>query len=406
MNIVSIYKLLGPGLLYAAAAIGVSHLVQSTRAGAQFGYELIWLVLLANFLKYPFYLISPKYTSVTGKSLLHGYKEIGNWAIILFFLMTLGTMFTVQSAVTLVTAGLAINLFAIDISAPYMSLIILSICGSILFWGKVHFLNRIVKIIIIILTISTILSIVISFGAKFPKQGPHLDFSIKEKGHLLFFLALVGWMPAPMDVPIWQSLWQLAENKKKSLKETLLDFHIGYIGTAVLAVLFLALGSIVLYRSGTVLSTSAVGFSSQLIGLYTNILGPSSYYLIATAAFATMFSTSLTCLDAFPRILAEAQSISFPNDKKSYYGKWLLITIFGSSFLLLKFTSSMKTLVDFATILSFLVTPIYAFLNYKIMNFKIMKEKCPTPLWIQILSIFSIGFFVLFSLTYVYTVFI
>lgn len=32
---------LGPGLLFAGAAIGVSHLVQSTRAGADFGWGLI-----------------------------------------------------------------------------------------------------------------------------------------------------------------------------------------------------------------------------------------------------------------------------------------------------------------------------------------------------------------------------
>ena len=33
---------LGPGLLFAGAAIGVSHLVQSTRSGADFGFGLIW----------------------------------------------------------------------------------------------------------------------------------------------------------------------------------------------------------------------------------------------------------------------------------------------------------------------------------------------------------------------------
>ena len=34
-------KKLGPGLLFAGAAIGVSHLVQSTRAGADFGWGLL-----------------------------------------------------------------------------------------------------------------------------------------------------------------------------------------------------------------------------------------------------------------------------------------------------------------------------------------------------------------------------
>ena len=41
-------KNLGPGLLFAGAAIGVSHLVQSTRAGADFGLGLLWALLLVN----------------------------------------------------------------------------------------------------------------------------------------------------------------------------------------------------------------------------------------------------------------------------------------------------------------------------------------------------------------------
>ena len=39
---------LGPGLLFAGAAIGVSHLVQSTRSGADFGFGLIWTVILTS----------------------------------------------------------------------------------------------------------------------------------------------------------------------------------------------------------------------------------------------------------------------------------------------------------------------------------------------------------------------
>jgi hypothetical protein len=34
----SFLQSLGPGLLFAGAAIGVSHLVQSTKAGAEFGF--------------------------------------------------------------------------------------------------------------------------------------------------------------------------------------------------------------------------------------------------------------------------------------------------------------------------------------------------------------------------------
>ena len=55
MNIIIKLKNLGPGLIFAGAAIGVSHLVQSTRAGADFGMGLIWALLLVNIFKYPFF---------------------------------------------------------------------------------------------------------------------------------------------------------------------------------------------------------------------------------------------------------------------------------------------------------------------------------------------------------------
>ena len=39
LNLKGILKTLGPGILYAGAAIGASHLVQSTRAGANYSLQ-------------------------------------------------------------------------------------------------------------------------------------------------------------------------------------------------------------------------------------------------------------------------------------------------------------------------------------------------------------------------------
>src|SRR6056297_2640800 len=106
MNFRSTLKSLGPGLLWAAAAVGVSHLVQSTRAGAIYGFQLVGIILLINVFKYPFFQFGPRYASATGKSLLDGYRSLGKWALILYLLLTIGTMFTLQAAITVVTAGL------------------------------------------------------------------------------------------------------------------------------------------------------------------------------------------------------------------------------------------------------------------------------------------------------------
>ena len=68
---------LGPGLLFAGAAIGVSHLVQSTRAGADFGWGFIWALILVNLFKYPFFQYGPRFTVATNTSLLDGYYKLG-----------------------------------------------------------------------------------------------------------------------------------------------------------------------------------------------------------------------------------------------------------------------------------------------------------------------------------------
>jgi len=79
---VSKLKNLGPGLLFAGAAIGVSHLVQSTRAGADFGLGLIWALVLVTLFKYPFFQYGPRYAAATGESLLDGYKKLGKGTLV------------------------------------------------------------------------------------------------------------------------------------------------------------------------------------------------------------------------------------------------------------------------------------------------------------------------------------
>src|SRR5210317_1226352 len=125
-------KNLGPGLLFAGAAIGVSHLVQSTRAGADFGLGLLWALLLVNLFKYPFFQFGPRYASATGETLLDGYKKMGTPVLMIYYLINFATMFTIQAAVTIVTAGLAAQLFGISNNLALWSAVLLVVCMVIL----------------------------------------------------------------------------------------------------------------------------------------------------------------------------------------------------------------------------------------------------------------------------------
>src|SRR5690606_41228319 len=126
---------------------------------------------------------------------------------------------------------------------------------------------------------------------------------------------------------------------------------------------------------GEELENGATQFAFQFIDIYTNTLGPSVYYIIPIAAFAAMFSTTLTTLDASPRAMASATSLLFGTKSKYNTISWLILLITGTICMLLFLLSEMVTLVTIATILSFVTAPFYAIVNYILVSSKHMPEK-------------------------------
>ena len=107
-------KTAGPGILFASTAIGVSHLVQSTRAGADFGLLILGFVILATLLKYPFFEYGSRYANSTQTSIIDGYKKLGRPVLWLYLLLTVSSMFFVTGAIGFVAAGFFENLFGVD----------------------------------------------------------------------------------------------------------------------------------------------------------------------------------------------------------------------------------------------------------------------------------------------------
>jgi len=206
-------KKLGPGILFAGAAIGVSHLVQSTRAGADFGIGLIWALLLVNLFKFPFFQYGPRYANATGESLLEGYKKLGKNILRFYILISFATMFTIQTAVTIVTAGIASSLTNNIISVEVWTIIILSLSGILLYFGKYKMLDRMIKIVILILAISTVFATILAFN-NFTYEIDYSQVLPKNNSEIIFLIAFMGWMPAPLDISVWHSLWTI--EKKKS----------------------------------------------------------------------------------------------------------------------------------------------------------------------------------------------
>jgi len=395
-------KALGPGLLFAGAAIGVSHLVQSTRAGAEYGFGLLWALLLVHLFKYPFFQFGARYATATGESLLAGYRKLGKGVLGIYFILNLATMFTIQAAVTIVTAGLAANLFGFSNDMVIWSAIITGIGILILGIGKYKVLDHLMKFIVITLAITTIIAVSM---ALFNNTQPLNFKQILPQGTLevSFLIAFLGWLPAPVDVSIWQSLW-VVEKKKimQSItpKQALFDFNVGYGSTVFLAICFVALGALVMHHAGESFNAGAVQFSQQLIDLYTQNLGSATYLIIAIAAFTTMFSTTLTTLDASPRAMTQTVELLSKKTSSKLYWLWMILLAGGTLIILQFYISEMKLLVKIATILSFLTAPFYAIMNYLLISGKHTPKEWRPALWLKILSWLGILFLIGFGLWY------
>ena len=399
---INFLKKLGPGLLFAGAAIGVSHLVQSTKAGAEFGFGLIWALILCNFFKYPFFLFGTKYAHATGETLLDGYKKIGDYVLIIYLILSFVTIFTIQAAVTIVTAGLAIELFGFSTDITIWAIIIILGCLLLLLIGKYSLLDDLIKIIVLVLGICTVLAV---FYAKI-NSDMVIDINQIIPSNfegIIFLVAFMGWMPAPLDVSIWQSIWtkeKISINKTIDYKTALYDFNIGYITTVVLGICFISLGAFVMYNSGEKFSDQGGEFAGQLIDLYTSSIGENMFLIIAIAAFTTMFSTTITCLDASPRAMDKSfELLGFR--KLSGYNFWLLILSAGTILIFIFFMSEMGSLVKIATILSFITAPIYAILNYTLITSKFMPSNFHLSIKMKVYSIIGIIFLSSFSIWYI-----
>ncbi|MFL2834943.1 MAG: NRAMP family divalent metal transporter [Coraliomargaritaceae bacterium] len=407
-------KTLGPGILIACAAIGGSHLVWATRAGAEYGWTLLGLVLLANFLKFPFFYFGQHYTASTGESLLSGYKRQGPIYLKTFIAINLLTGSINIAAVGMLTASLSMPFLGfLNLELTHLTILIFLILSGILYFGNYAVLDRLSKWIILILTACTVLAVVLALLNQNPTTAivTKTEINPYALASLAFIVSLLGWMPAPIDLSTWSSLWmhsrEAQTQHKASPKEVVIDFSIGYGITTILACLFLALGALTLFETGAEIPQSGIQFSKQFIELYTSSIGAFAKPIIIIAAFFTMLSTTLTCLDGYPRSLAtsflllkDASSTTNPV-KKKHYSLMLVIYALVASLILLLFVKNLMSLLSFAATVAFLSSPILAWINLKVMTGSNVSPKHQPTTWIKIISYIGIAFFTIISFLFI-----
>jgi Mn2+/Fe2+ NRAMP family transporter len=222
---------------------------------------------------------------------------------------------------------------------------------------------------------------------------------------LTFLLALMGWMPTPLDVAVWPSLWIMEKSRRlkrlPSWREAMVDFHTGYVVTGLLALAFLSLGALVMHGTGKALPESGVAFGRQLVDMYAATLGQWSRWIIALVAFITMFSTTLTVLDGYARTIAGGFGLLAGASEETRRRATLLLmpVVAGLALVVIAFfLKGMRALVDVATVLAFLTAPLLAWLNLKVVRSAAVPARFRPGARLTALSWFGLAFLVAFGL--------
>lgn len=396
-------KNFGPGIIMASSAVGGSHIIASTQAGAYFGYQLALFIIVVNLLKYPFYRFAFDYATIHNKTLLQGYSEKGKaylWVFLSF--NAFATVVNVAGG-TLLAAVLLKMLMPFDLSLQVYSIFILLSYLLILYYKQYKALDSVSKIIMLFLSIITVVALFLAFTQTNVKPVDFVEPNPFVIASIPFLIALMGWMPSPMELSVSASIWVVEKNKldPEYKKRRLIDFNSSYVITIVLALMFMSLGALVQYGQD-ITPLRGGKFINQFIDMYALSIGEWTRSFITFIAFICIYGTTIVAVDGYSR--CNHQSIALLKDKTTevFSHKALqysmLFTAVVSFIVIQFFSSSIGKMIPFAMTASFLSAPVFAYLNYS------LSKQYEKPTWLTLLALLGLTY--LASMVVVYFIFI
>lgn len=381
-------RAMGPGILMATAAVGGSHIVASTQAGALYGWQLGIIILLINLFKYPFFRFGAEYTTATGNNLIEGYASRGKAYLWVYFILNVFSAMVNTAGVGMICAAILANFFpgGLGMDASQWTAIVVLIIWGMLLIGGYRFLDGLSKWIMIALTITTVAATVVALFHHREYVPGFVAASPWQLSALPFLIALMGWMPAPIEISSITSLWSAEKRRTVAFdrEDSMFDFNVGYIGTALLAFVFLALGALIQFGNGEEVKAASIAYIAQLVQMYAASLGNWSIPLITLIAFLCMFGTVITVVDGYSR--ANNEALRLLTGKKEQGKKaltiWITLTSIIGVVIALSFAGNLGTMLRFAMIASFITTPFFAYLNYSLITHQ---DGELTP-WLKVLS--------------------
>ena len=312
-RIIDLFKLLGPGIIFASLCIGETHFALLTYAGALYGHALLWMVLMVHLFYYPLYEFGARYAVATGDTLIDGYTKTrgGRFLLWVFLALLFVTPPLILGSLVGLTGSVLYAAFP-SLDFKIWCLIAFVVTLIIVLSGKYKVLEGINKILVLIIIMVAITAFLVSP----PDPGDFLSGlspSIPAVAGVMIVVVAILRVPTDPASSIFLSEW--AQQKRgewlagegesktillKALKKSVFDIRLGIILSCLVAVIFLSVGATVLKPRGIV--PEGIEITLKLSEIYTETIGSWIFPVFILAIFAAFWGGYVSAMDGILRL--------------------------------------------------------------------------------------------------------
>ena len=364
-------KRFGPGMLVAAAFIGPGTVTTASIAGANFGFVLMWALLLSIIVTFVLQEMSSRLGIVSGLGLSEALRSSVNNQFFKSFLMIL-----IVSALGIGNAafevgnitGAAIGLSQIGNLSISSSVLIIGILVLILLGTRIFkMLEQILTVLVVIMSLLFLLTM-ITIEIDYSKLLRGLFIPTFTASSLLTIMALIGTTVVPYNLFLHAD----ASKRKWKDQEVTQALNNSRVDTAI----SIGLGGLITLA---IMSTSAVAFFGSTIEMSPEnlarqlepILGSYSSYIFNFGLFVAGITSAITA--PLAASIAVTEALGWKNDPNSFRFQlvWIIILLIGV--LLAYFGTKPLQAILFAQATNALLLPFLAlFLFYVVNNSRLM----------------------------------
>ena len=361
----------GPGMLVAAAFIGPGTVTTASIAGANFGFVLMWALLLSIIVTFVLQEMSSRLGIVSGLGLSEALRSsINNHFLKAFLMILIVSALGIGNAAFEVgnITGAAIGLSQISSLSISSSVLIVGILVLILLGTRIFkMLEQILTVLVVIMSLLFLLTM-ITIEIDYSKLLRGLFIPTVTASSLLTIMALIGTTVVPYN------LFLHADASKRKWKDQELNQALN--NSRADTAISIGLGGLITLA---IMSTSAVAFfgssmeisSENLARQLEPILGSYSSYIFNFGLFVAGITSAVTA--PLAASIAVTEALGWKNDPSSFRFKlvWIIILLIGLLFAY--FGKKPLQAILFAQATNALLLPFLAlFLFYVVNNSRLM----------------------------------